>query len=76
VDNIEASHMEVIKQYLRDHPEHEFKARKHESHWVLNVQDYDGTIFHQTVGLSFGFAVKKMSNYLSGVKENGSNGTV
>lgn len=64
MDVIEASHMEVIKQYLIKNPDRQFKARKLSSHWTLSIQDYDGSVIHMATGDSFGVTVGNISAWI------------
>lgn len=64
MDVIEASHLEIVKQFLTEHPEYEFKARKYKDHWLLNLNEYDGTVHWQMSGPTFGEAAKSLAHSL------------
>ena len=62
---IDSSHMEVIKNWLEDNPDHEFRIKSMGNSWVaiLNRVANDETAAFMS-GKTFGEAVKLLSNWI------------
>ena len=73
MNSIDASHLEVIKQYLEDNPQTGFRMRKWQGQWHLGTYDFFDD-FHDELRVtesSFTEAIKQMS-----IKLGESNGSI
>lgn len=69
MDVIESSHFEVVKNWLQENPGHVLKLEKIHGLWVFRIYDARYQKFYADA-FSFGAALKKLSNQLTGVGNN------
>jgi hypothetical protein len=61
MDVVEASHLQVIQNFLTDNPDLTFKMRRFEGNWTVGVTNlYDETDFYVTSSPSFKAALRDL----------------